>query len=210
MIMKHMKGLMSAITVIALASGCASSGETVKQEKPSVISFKDYEDHNFNPRGYIKGMEKVGHNILVWQDPSVDLKKYDSANLSEFGGRLLPVQDRFSYEPFIKNFNLSFARSLRLKAGDGQTSLSIEGEVVECNPGSRAARVWVGYGAGRTGGAVVCEVYEPGETRPCIRIYARDTGSSGMWGGDSVAMLNSIFDRVATRVTSALEARIGQ
>ena len=81
--------------------------------------------------------------------------------------------------------------------------------MVECNPGSRAARYWVGFGAGKAAGAVVCEVYEPGKTNPCIRIYTRDTGSMGSFGGDSVAMLNHILSQVATRLATTLNTTVG-
>jgi hypothetical protein len=68
----------------------------------------------------------------------------------------------------------------------------------------------VGFGAGKASGAVVCEVYEPGKSRPSMRIYARDRGSTGMFGGDSVAMLNHIFNQVAIRLGTTIEARIGR
>jgi hypothetical protein len=128
--------------------------------------------------------------------------------VTEFGGRLLPQQTVFSYDPYIALVNSVFKSSLKLPQKDSPDALLIEGAVVECNPGSRAARAWVGFGAGRAGGAVVCEVYEPGKTTPCIRIYARDTGASGSWGGDSVAMLNNILSQVATRLATTLNTNI--
>jgi len=128
--------------------------------------------------------------------------------VAEFDGRLLPQQNAFSTDPFVALFNSVFRSSLRLRQEDSPDSLLIEGAVVECNPGSRAARVWVGMGAGRAGGAVVCEIYEPGKASPCIRIYTRDTGSSGNWGGDSNMMLNNILSTVATRLATTLNTTV--
>jgi len=122
---------------------------------------------------------------------------------------LLPVQSVFSYDTFVSSFNATFQSSLKLHKEEASDALRIEGAVVECNPGSRAARNLIGFGAGRAAGAVVCEVYEPGASRPCMRIYARDTGSSGSWGGNSLAMLNHIFFTVANRLSTFLGARIG-
>jgi hypothetical protein len=207
---KYAAYLIWAIAVISLVCGCASRGAQPEGQKIQVVSFKDYPDHELNLRGYIRGMTKAAHNTLLWQDNAVDLSQYDSVDIMDFGSRFLPIQNKFSYDPFIKNFNLSFARSLKLRAGSGPNALRIEGEIVECNPGSRAARYWVGYGAGRAGAGVICEVYLPNETRPCIKVYSRDTASAGMWGGDSIGMLNNMFDRVATRIATALEARIGR
>jgi hypothetical protein len=201
--------LLTAIAlVLGLMAGCAggtASTETVSASE--VRSFKDYPDHAFNAKQYVKGMVKGGHNLLMWQDPAADLSVYTTAELADFGDRLLPVQSEFAYAPFVKHFNLSLRNSLKVSQGAG--GLRIEGEIVECNPGSRAARVWVGMGAGKAASAVVCEVYEPGRMTPSLRIYSRDTASSGMWGGDSVAMLNNIFDQLAVRMASVLEAKIG-
>lgn len=173
-------------------------------------SFKEYPDNVFNAREYVKGMSKGGHNLLIWVDPSADLSKYTSANTSDFKGRLLPVQTVFSYDPFIKHFNTSLQNSLKIKKSTSTSGLRVEGEMVECNPGSRGARYVVGFGAGKSAGAVACEVYEPGKTQPSIRIYARDTASGGGFGGDSVAMLNHIFSQVAFRVATVLEAKLGK
>ncbi|MGZ3605677.1 MAG: DUF4410 domain-containing protein [Thermodesulfobacteriota bacterium] len=174
-------------------------------------SFKSYPDYSFDSKvkEYIKGMQRGGHNLLIWKDPAVNLSQYSSVKLTEFGGRLLPQQNVFSYDPYIALFNSVFRSSLKLSQNDTPDSLLIEGAVVECNPGSRAARAWVGFGAGRSAGAVVCEVYEPGKSDPCIRIYTRDTAASGNWGGDSSAMLNNILSVVATRLASTLNTTIG-
>jgi hypothetical protein len=145
---------------------------------------------------------------LIWQDSSPDLKKYQSITVSEFGGRLLPAQDRFSYTPFIKNFNSIFNDNLNIRRGAASQSLHIKGAMVECNPGNRAARIIVGMGAGKSAGAIACEVYEPGKTSPCIRIYARDTAA--MSSADSISNLNNIFNQIAFRVTTVLQQRIGQ
>jgi hypothetical protein len=198
--------LMSA-GVIAEDKPTSASGTTSAQ----FISFKNYPDHTFNVREYIQGMKKGGHNLLVWQDPSVNLSQYSAVKVTDFGGRLLPQQNVFSYDPYIALFNSVFKSSLSLKMTQAESpdALLIEGAVVECNPGSRAARYWVGFGAGKSAGAVVCEVYEPGKSQPCIRIYTRETGSSGSFGGNSVAMLNNIMSQVATRSATTLNTTIG-
>ena len=210
MVKKSMQYLISAVVVIALMTGCASTPPSTPSAETTFKSFKDYPDHTFNPGEYIQGMSRGGRNILIWQDPSVDLKAYRCANVTKFGGRLLPEQNVFSYDPYIKRFDLSFQSCLKLAREDSEKALRIEGAIVECNPGSRAARYWVGFGAGKAAGAVVCEAYEPGKSQPCMRIYVRETASSGMFGGNSVAMLNHIVEQVAIRLSTVLEARIAQ
>jgi hypothetical protein len=172
-------------------------------------SFKDYPDNTFNVREYVSGMSKGGHNLLMWVDPSVDFSQYKSANVSDFGKRLLPVQTKFSYDPTLQHLNTSFKNNLKTTKTQSTSALRIEGEMVECNPGSRGARLFVGMGAGKVAGSVACEVYVPGKSQPVMRIYARDTSS---WdaGSDSFMILNNIFSQVAFRVAAVLDARIGK
>jgi hypothetical protein len=205
--MIKMKRYAFYLILVGVAIALMSTG-VIAQDKP-FKSFKDYPDHAFNVKEYISGMQKGGHNLLIWKDSSVSLTQYSSVKVTEFGGRLLPQQNVFSYDPYIALANSVFKNSLKLPQKDSPDALLIEGAVVECNPGSRAARAWVGMGAGRAGGAVVCEVYEPGKPNPCIRIYARDTAAAGgRWGGDSVAMLNNIMTQVAIRLATTLNTNI--
>ena len=188
----------------------ASTASAPVASKP-FKSFKNYPDNSFhmNAKEYINDMKKGGHNLLIWRDPTVNLSQYASVKVTEFGGRLLPQQTVFSTDPYVALFNSVFRSSLKLPQKDSPDSLLIEGAVVECNPGSRAARAWVGFGAGRAGGAVVCEIYEPGKPNPCIRIYTRETtAAGGNWGGDSSAILNNILSQVAMRLGMTLTTTV--
>jgi hypothetical protein len=123
----------------------SSTAPTQITSAPS-SSFKSYPDHSFHLRvkEYSHGMQKGKHNLLIWKDPGVNLSQYSSVKVTEFGGRLLPQQTVFSYDPYIALFNSVFRSSLKLTQKESPDSLLIEGAVVECNPGSRAARAWVG------------------------------------------------------------------
>jgi hypothetical protein len=215
--------MVTGIVIVLVSTGAiaqdkpsSTSEDTAPAAAPSqttsalFTTFKNYPDNSFHlkVKEYINGMKKGGNNLLIWRDPAANLSRYSSAKVTEFGGRLLPQQNVFSYDPYIALFNSVFRSSVKLPQKDSPDSLLIEGAVVECNPGSRAARAWVGFGAGRAGGAVVCEIYEPGKPSPCIRIYTRDTGGSGDWGGDSSAMLNNILSQVATRLAMTLTTTV--
>lgn len=212
-----LKGLILAC-VIGIVAGCTKQVSTVDTATTStaptrttLTSFKtlrDYPDKTFNPDEYTNGMVKGGHNLLIWKDPVIDLSKYASLKLTDFGGRLLPELKDFSYDSYIAFFNSMFRSSIRVPQKDSPDALLIEGAVVECNPGSRAARYLVGFGAGKAACAVVCEVYEPGKSTPCMRIYSRDTASMGMFGGDSVSMLNNIMSVLGTRLATTLNTTI--
>jgi hypothetical protein len=72
--------------MFALLNGCRSAPPATTSSTPgvqnTVKSFKDYPDHAFNPREYIMGMVRGGHNVLIWQDPSVNLRKYRSVSVA--------------------------------------------------------------------------------------------------------------------------------
>jgi hypothetical protein len=193
--------VLTSPAVIAEDKPASTSSATSVQ----FISFKNYPDHAFDVKAYITGMVKGGHNLLIWKDPSVNLSQYSSVKVTDFGGRLLPQQEAFSYTPFIAQFNFTFRSSLKPSQADAPKALLIEGEVVECNPGSKHLRLWWGMGAGKAAGGVVCEVYEPGKTQPCIRIYTRDTASSGL---DSVGILNYIFSQLGLRLATTLDTTL--
>jgi len=206
---KYMHYMVLAAVMIALVYGFGSTASARQSVPASSKSFKDYPDHTFNAKEYIQGMRKGARNVLIWQDPSVNLSKYRSVHITDFEGQLLPAQNRFSYDPFVGSFNANFQGSLKLHKENSPDALRIEGAVVECNPGSRGARMWVGFGAGRAAGAVVCEIYEPNKSEPSVRIYVRDTASGGNYGGNSLSMLNHIFFSVANRLSRMLEVTIG-
>lgn len=173
-------------------------------------SFKDYPNNQFDAKAYVAGMEKIGHNTLAWVDPTATISSYPTATIVESDERLLPVQNTFSYTPFITLFNVQFKQALNATEGD-TNSLRVETAVVECNPGNRAARVLIGMGAGKVACAAVCEVYEPGRSNPSMRIYTRDTGSiGGAFGGDSVSMMNHILTQLAIRTGAAVKDKMSQ
>jgi hypothetical protein len=184
--------------------GTATPTPSTAAAPASFITFKNYPDQTFNPKEYTNGMVKGGHNLLIWKDPAINLSQYASVKLTEFGGRLLPAQQAFSYDRYIALFNSVFRNSLKVPQKDSPDALLIEGAVVEVNPGSRATRYLVGFGAGKAACAVVCEVYEPGKRNPSVRIYVRDTGSMGAFGGDSVQMLDHIMSELGTRLATNL------
>ena len=64
-------------------------------------------------------------------------------------------------------------------------ALLVRGRVLELNPGSRAARYWVGFGAGASRVAVEGELVDAKTSRTVARFrHARGTGTSGGFGGD--------------------------
>ena len=198
-----------AVAVFAL-NGCGGTrsdgGATLAPGQVSKLS--DFNANQFNYRIYVKGMSKVARNTLSWQDPNGHLGDFHFVKIEGPTDKYLPVNANFAHKSVVDTFGRSFNSYLDLKQKSTGKTLRVVLAVVECNPGSRAARYWVGMGAGKAAGTVVVEVYEPGKKMPSLKIYARDTASMGGFGGDSISMMNSIFEAIANRTTTVLEGRI--
>jgi hypothetical protein len=67
----------------------------------------------------------------------------------------------------------------------------LRGTVVEMNPGSRAARYWVGMGAGSAGTRVSGDVTDGQTGRTLLRFKHGRVASGGAFGGDYDQLLNS-------------------
>src|SRR4030042_3214002 len=63
----------------------SSTAPTQATSAPS-SSFKSYPDHSFHlkVREYTHGMQKGGHNLLIWKDPAETLSKYSSVKATQF------------------------------------------------------------------------------------------------------------------------------
>ena len=208
-----MKNILYALFVVAVfftLNGCGGSrsGGGVALAPNELAKLSDFNSNQFNHKAYVRGMAKVARNTLYWQDPNAHMGDFHFVNVVGPEDRYLPINPNFVHEPYVKGFAGFFNNNLDLKQKSTGKTLLVKTAVVECNPGSRAARYWVGMGAGKAVATVVIEVYEPGKTTPSLKLYARDSASAGGFGGDSMSMMNHIMQVMAVRVTTVLEGRI--
>lgn len=208
-----MKNILYALIVVGAVfalNGCGGSrsGGGVALAPDQVAKLSDFGANQFNHKVYVNGMSKVARNTLYWQDPNAHMGDYHFVNIEGPTDKYLPINANVEHQAYVKGFARIFDDNLDLKQKKTGKTLRVVTAVVECNPGSRAARYWVGMGAGKAVATVVVEVYEPGKTTPSLKIYGRDSASAGGFGGDSMAMMNHIFNVMAVRVTTVLEGRI--
>ena len=120
--------MVTGIVIVLVSTGAiaqdkpsSTSEDTAPAAAPSqatsapFTTFKNYPDNSFHlkVKEYINGMKKGGHNLLIWRDPAVNLSQYSSVKVTEFGGRLLPQQNVFSYDPYVALFNSVFRSSVK-------------------------------------------------------------------------------------------------
>jgi hypothetical protein len=80
---------------------------------------------------------------------------------------------------------LERAKVVKAVRTQGDGNLVIEGKFTEINPGSRAKRYWVGFGAGKSAMAVDGTVRD-GSGNLLARFKQRRIAAMGMMGGDSL------------------------
>lgn len=166
------------------------------------ISFKTFYDQPFDYKNYTEkyteDMISTGQLVSVWKDPSANFEKYKSFTLKKFGGKLLPELKDFEYEPYLTLLNKELTKyfDVENQPSNIETSnaanLEIKGEMAECNPGNRALRYVVSFGAGQASLILLSEIYEPNKLDPSLCIYIRVPGYGGIFGGDSDEMLKSM------------------
>ncbi len=208
--MKNIIYALIVVTAVFALNGCGGSrsGGATALSPDQVSKLSDFQPNGFNYKVYTKGMSKVARNTLYWQDPNASMGDYHAITVEGPSDTYLPINANIAHKSNVESFGRLFDSYLDLKQSSSGKTLRVVLAVVECNPGSRAARYWVGMGAGKAAGTVVVEVYEPGKSTPSLKLYARDTASMGGFGGDSVSMMNSIYEAIAKRLTTVLEGRI--
>jgi len=189
-------------------SGCATSPDPATVRGDVFKNLKAFPDHSFNAKEYVEGMKKGGHKLLIWKDASVDFSKYNSLNLTDFNGRLLPDQNEFSYTPYIKQFNSDFGKSFAIRTNDPK-GLRVEGGVVELNKGLPNAQSILRTGSDKTYAGVACEIYEPGGSVPVMRLFTRDCANGGYWGEGEDSMMNHILKTLASRLSKKIDRQVG-
>ena len=140
---------------------------------------------------------------MVWVDPSFDMKQYDTIVIERPDTSSLPTPAKFDYSEFAKTFQLNLLAQIKQSGtfkyvfsnkdmlGETKRALVVKSEIVELNPGSAAARFWVGFGAGRAAVAAQASMYVlingPVTQSAVLKWSGRKLGVSSL---DSMAMLN--------------------
>jgi Domain of unknown function (DUF4410) len=82
--------------------------------------------------------------------------------------------------------------------------LLIRGEVLELNPGSRAARYWVGFGAGKSRAEIKGEIVNAETGAPLLKFSHARASSMGEGGGDYTTFLDDDIREVGEDIGKML------
>ncbi len=191
------------ITPFLFFLGCATTGTTAKS--PGKYA-------NWN--GVIDELEVV-KTFSVNAYSKVILLPLDTSAVP------LPPKDENTYEPLtkiishvdqtfregvgkgmegLKNISLESAKSPTSEAG----VLMIQAKVFEMNPGSRALRYFVGFGAGKTVVGIQGEVIDAMSGQVQLRFKHARASSMGMFGGDYEQFLSDNTKEVGEDIGTML------
>ncbi|MFW6324376.1 MAG: DUF4410 domain-containing protein [Desulfovibrionales bacterium] len=212
---KTLRFMLVSVAVLALMlGGCrkqpTASSPTNGLPAGEVPQLADYPDQGLNLKQYINGMEKAGHNVVMWKDPSVDTSALADRPIyvDEIDARFVPKIDGYPHTPYSTMVKSTLRDTIKASKQKKPNAILVKGSLVEVNYGSKAARFLVGLGAGKASGGVVIEAFLPGKSKPFLRLYGRETASGGLFGGDSVALMNHIFTRNALQVGGVIDSAI--
>jgi len=151
--------------------------------------------------------DKLGHVFLA---PGVDLKNYDTVVIGNFSieglpdigrGRLEGYRD--TYRNHLKN-KLTAAGIFKEVTDDqskasGPKTLVIWGDVITMHPGSTAARVLVGFGAGKAVAEIKTYLSMADDKKILLAHHLRPTsGIRSGYGSDALAWLYQGVDRISS------------
>jgi len=151
--------------------------------------------------------DKTGYVFLA---PGVDLKNYETIVIGNFSIEGLPdlgpgklESYRDTYRNHLKN-KLTAAGIFKEVTDDqskasGPKTLVVWGDILTMHPGSTAARVTVGFGAGKAVAEIKTYVSTADDKKILLGHHLRPTsGIRGGYGSDALAWLYQGVDRIST------------
>lgn len=198
-----MKAARLAITLLFLAStlaGCVGAMQTRAHEPVGTVDLKPTQEDK--------------HAGLVGLTSGFDLKTYRVIGVARFPvsqAEINDEEDRKMADRMPAYFQSELVRHLRDTGlfervvnlsdtdfrAEGAGVLKLEGTITRLDPGSRALRYWVGFGAGRSKAQAEMSFVDGASGRVVMVTADRRAAAYGVFGGDSEDHLKESFDDMA-------------
>ncbi len=140
---------------------------------------------------------------MVWSKPGLDLKQYDAIIVERPDISKLPTPAKFDYDTYARTFQMNLVAQIKLgklfkdvytfKDSDlaGKKVLLLKSQIEELNPGSAAARFWIGFGAGKAAVGIKSMLLESKDGTEASGILMKWYGRKlGISSSNSMAMLD--------------------
>jgi hypothetical protein len=152
---------------------------------------------------------------------SFSLRDYDRVVAQPFDkeGVELPESDDNTYEPVKRVLShtvepfldgLSNALPERIQIGKGENAeartLQIRAKIVLMDPGSQAARYWVGFGAGASKTGISGEIVDAASGEVLVRFEQERRSGVGAAGGDYEELFDRNLEQIGEDIAALLKA----
>jgi len=121
-----------------------------------------------------------------------------------------PVKSVLSHaiEPFLDGLSTELPESLKVGKGEGgeTRTLKIRGKIDLMDPGSQAARYWVGFGAGACKTGISGEIVDAGTGEVLIRFEQERRSGVGSAGGDYEELFDRNLEQIGEDIAGLLKA----
>ncbi|MBN1866397.1 DUF4410 domain-containing protein [Candidatus Sumerlaeota bacterium] len=166
------------------------------------------------PTGYLEqpGASRSGMNS-AWTAPGVRLGSFRNILVKEFSiEKTVPDHEKVNKKVKSALLQRELVSALKRRGKNAtddvadlpanEPRLVLEGNMAQINPGSRALRYWIGFGAGRSlvevEGRAIAE--ENDEATKCAEFAIGKSKWIGVWGGDSNKFIDDGMRDISRRV----------
>ncbi|MGB4810862.1 MAG: DUF4410 domain-containing protein [Methylophilaceae bacterium] len=170
---------------------------------PAIGTFKDWNDLD---QVEIKQLFKLSDYATIIVQP------FDTANIK------LPAKEDNTFEPVQEaqaQFNALFLKKIQEEfspipvdatgKADKSNMLLVRGELIEIEPGSKAARYFAGFGAGHARVGIHCEIVDAKTGSVLAEMTHTRASSGGAFGGSYEKLLHNLTEEVGDDVVTLVK-----
>jgi len=189
------------VGIFLVISGCASSPRAVQGPKGKVLDIENRFVRSF-PVGldvFVRPFSTDGVDLGSGKAGGKESRVEAVEKIKASGPSLLATSVALK----LKSSKLFGTVSTDATAVPSPSSIVVEGKFLAINPGSRAKRYWVGFGAGRSGVYVAGRVLD-GEGKVLAEFQQGRHSGVGFYGGSYVKFLTDDVEDIGADIANFL------
>lgn len=197
--------LVAPLIVVGVA-GCGTFQTTPTPMQTGLEIRPSVEDKDAGLVGMAPGFSLAQYQLLVVEPFKVDrLEAKGDISPQEMQGYFhVKLLQRLQEAGVFKQIVEGPAAKVSQAAGSGR-ALILRGVITELDPGSRALRYFIGFGAGATKAQIETQFVDLDANRVVVATADRRAAAFGVFGGDSRQYLTESLDEMAKGLTELLK-----
>jgi len=194
--------VLALLALALLALPLAAKG---KKSLTAPGRYKDWDDE-IDRVEILKGFNLADYDRVIAEP--FDAKDVDLPDKDD--NTYLPVKSVLSHavEPFLDGLTNALPERLKVGKGEGgeARTLKIRGKVDLMDPGSQAARYWVGFGAGASKTGISGEIVDAATGEVLIKFEQERRSGVGAAGGDYEELFDRNLEQIGEDIAGLLKA----